>query len=495
MNSVNDLLDGMAVNLPSFVGLETLYSWCALYHRLSGNGLATDSYTQLFGTRKPGLRHDFPTHLESFCQRTRDLFGTPEVLAMERTLLGYYTQFTSLNTYLRALESMIYGRPSSPKHILGLMASRVGASHPLKACIQCVREDIKEFGHSRWILEHQWPSVWVCRRHGTPLRHLSREYQPRELREWTLPEDHLVGELAIPPTLSDTSIQHLAQIASVSVFIGETPLFLDDERLRKAYRIGANRRGWAAFDGTLRLAKMTKYFQESFGMLKFIPGFSFLANTDPNSGGMLGLLTRQLSGRHHPAKHAVLIAFLFETMGEFADAYRVAGGENELEGSNALISAPCRELKRLVESEHWSVNRASKHLGFPTTQACRWLNSVGTEYKHCPRVLDDSKRARIGEMLMEGETYDRISSKTGVKKGLIRSYAAANPVLRAQWHERRFERLRDEHRARVVALFAAEQGASLKALKSVPGNGLAWLERHDREWLNAHTPSFFKKGR
>ena len=32
----------------------------------------------------------------------------------------------------------------------------------------------------------------------------------------------------------------------------------------------------------------------------------------------------------------------------------------------------------------------------------------------------------------------------------------------------------------------------MTALKSVPGNGLAWLERHDREWLTIHAPNFLE---
>lgn len=494
MNALNagvDLFDDLPINLPSLVDGESLYSWCARYHRLSGNAIASHSCAQLFGIRHPGLKHDFPKHLGSFCERTRNTLGTPEALALDRTLLGYYAPFITLETYRRALECLCNMGAAEPKHILGLMASRVGASHPLKACPECIRQDLKDLGFSRWILEHQWPSVWICRHHGHSLMYLAREFQPRELRDWTLPEDHSSGEWRALPKLKVLSLAKLARIASVTASIAQTPMLIDDESLRIAYRIGARNRGWVAFDGSLRMLEMTKRLQELYGHLVDMPGFGFLVNADPNGGGVLGLLTRRLPGLHHPAKHAVLIAFLFESVGQFIDAYRTAEGAANCGEIDILLGDWHGELRRLVESEKWSVSRAAKTVGIPVAQACRWLNLVGVSYEHRPRVLDDEIKSRLNGMLKAGDDYDQIAEVTGIKKSLVRAFAASNRSLRDAWRIRRFERTRDEHRSRAIALFKSRPGASIKLLKSVRGNGLAWLERHDHEWLTMHAPGLF----
>jgi len=484
-----DLLEHLPTYLPAFVGDETLYSWCARYHRLSGNGIATDSCVQLFGRGAPGLKHDFPNRLHIFCQRTNDVFGSSEALALERTLLGYYAPFASSSSYQRALESVTGIHSGNPKHILGLMASRVGASHPLKACPACTRQDIKEFGCSRWILEHQWPSVWVCRRHGSPLCSLIKAYQPKELRNWTLPEDHKAGEWADPSGIHAIPTELLMEIASISASLTGTPMVFEENRLRLTYRIGAKKHGWIALDGTLRLATMMRNFQNSFHRLAVIPGFGFLTETDANSGGVIGLLTRHLRGLHHPSKHATLIAFLFQSVDEFLDTYRAtdrAGLSDEV----SMLSGEWRsELRYLVETEHYSVSQAATLLDLPTSQACRWLDSVGAAYERRPRVVNEEKRARITAMLQVGDDYQKIADEVGVKKGLIRAFSAAHPELRNHWRQRRFERLRDAHRQRACILFAEYRGVSMKALKFVPGNGLAWLERHDREWLTIHAPN------
>jgi hypothetical protein len=485
-----DLLDDLPVNLPSPTCEETLFSWCALYHRLSGNGHAADSYFQLFGKRVPGLKHDFPNGLANFCMRTRYALGSPESLALERTLLGYYAPFASSRIYRRALGAVTGEGSGDPKHILGLLASRVGASHPLKSCTECVQRDLLELGYSRWLREHQWPSVWVCREHGIPLRILGGQSRLKDLRYWTLPQDHVANEWQELPALSAGSISNLTKIASVTIGLAQTPFLMEDSRLRVTYRIGVKDRGWVAFDGSTRMAAMNSEFQAQFGALRVIPGFGFLVEADPNSGGVLGLLTRQLPGLHHPAKHAVAIAFLFESIADFVSAYRQAGNVTDVDSRKLLVADWREELRRLVAIEKWSVSRAATSLGMPISQACRWLDTEGVAYGKRARV-SSVKRGRIAVLLQEGNDYQRVADEVGVKKGLVRAFAASNPELKSRWQQRRFENARELHRAHATELFAAHRGVSIKALKAVPGNGLTWLERHDRGWLIENAPNLF----
>jgi len=178
-------------------------------------------------------------------------------------------------------------------------------------------------------------------------------------------------------------------------------------------------------------------------------------------------------------------------MDEFIDAYRMAGHTAEGDRLAVLIGDQRNELRRLVESERWSVSCAANSLGVPISRAFCWLESVGVPVVRRPRVMDEEKRVKIVALLQAGKDYQDIAERVSVKKGIVRAFAAANPEVRDHWRKRRFELLRDEHRNRALGLFATNYGVSLKNLKSVPGNGLAWLERHDREWLSAHAPNLF----
>ncbi|MCE1243672.1 TnsD family Tn7-like transposition protein [Oryzomicrobium sp.] len=313
--------------------------------------------------------------------------------------------------------------------------------------------------------------------------------QPRQLRDWTLPEDHSSGEWEHLPRLRAASIEKLARIASISASIAQISVAFDDERLRIAYRQAAQDRGWAAFDGSLRTLVMMRHLTAGYRELATIPAFNFLADADQNDAGVIGLLTRRFPGLHHPVKHAVLIAFLFDSVEHFIDTYRTAAQEKISNGADTVVGN-CREaLRRLVEFEKWSVSRAAKATGIPLCQACRWLESIGVPYNHRPRMLSDQTKEQLRSMLIAGDDYGQIAERTGLKKSLIRAFAASNKALRDVWRVRRFECLRDRHRAHALELFNTMRGVSITALKSVRGNGLMWLERHDRAWLTKTIPT------
>ena len=161
--------EGQSVDLPAFLPSwlpgETLYSLCSRYHHLSGNRLAADTCLQLFTAQDAGFLHDFPSHLESFVARTQGVLGSVDVLARRHTLLGFYTPFRRERDVTEAISVMASDSVQDLKFRLGLPSSRVGADHPLKGCPACIESDRRTEGVSYWHLEHQWPSVWVCREH------------------------------------------------------------------------------------------------------------------------------------------------------------------------------------------------------------------------------------------------------------------------------------------------------------------------------------------
>jgi len=202
-------------------------------------------------------------------------------------------------------------------------------------------------------------------------------------------------------------------------------------------------------------------------------------------------LTRRFPGLHHPLKHAVLIAFLFDSGEHFFDAYRSAMSAEISNELDAMVGDWREGLRQLVEFDKWSVTRAAKAMRIPLCQACRWLDSVGVPFEHRPRVLNDQMKVQLRSLLEAGNDYGQIAEITGLKKSLVRAFAGSEPSLRNSWRAQRFERLRASHRARAMELFNSQHGVSIKALKSIEGNGLAWLERHDREWLAEVAPSLW----
>ena len=111
--------------LPDAIPGETVFSWTARYHRLSGHASVSLTNRVLFGKREWRLRHDFPANLRWFCEKTGNLMGDAERIARERTTLGFFLPFLSEAQAYEAIASLSDG------HISRLNFQSQGLNHRL----------------------------------------------------------------------------------------------------------------------------------------------------------------------------------------------------------------------------------------------------------------------------------------------------------------------------------------------------------------------------
>lgn len=479
--------------LPVLTEGETLFSWAARYHRLSGNALAKQSSIQLFGDRRAGLRPDFPSHLQQLVEITRGLVGDAEALAYERTLFGFFAPFLDAQGASNVLTQMRGTSVEKVKSTLGLLPSRVGAFFPLKSCQDCIKYDLKKYSVSRWYLEHQWPSVWICRKHHRMLQALKREYQPRDLRRWLLPEDLNAEEWAGAGTCSAETKSRLLWIAELSShFVQLRGQHFDHQLLRYSYLLQAKNLGWLYTDGSVRLALVRPLFLKYYCEMENIPGFEVVKGVRSEQGGMLGLLMRHFDWRRHPVKHLLLIAFLFDSVIEFDVVYaqiRQTHMQGGLEAIEDLVGESWKlELKRLVEVERKSLSAAALIIGIPLCVAIRVARQEGIIYQRRTRVENTDLGERILEMIRQGFSRLEMLQETEIKKTLLKDLMARDPALRDAWRIKDFERRREAYRVNFITLVEQFRGVPLKKLRNVPGNGVSWLHKNDREWLTQNLP-------
>ena len=489
----NEMFAAYPAFLPLLTEGETLFSWSARYHRLSGNALARQSSIQLFGDRRAGLRPDFPSHLQKLVEITRGLIGDAETLAYERTLFGFFAPFQNTQGASNVFAQMRGTSVEKVKSALGILPSRVGAFFPLKSCQDCIREDLKQSSVSRWHLEHQWPSVWICRKHHRMLHALKREYQPRDLRRWLLPEDVTAEEWTGPATSSAVTKSKLLWIAEFSAHFAQLRgQHFDHQLLRYTYLLRAKEREWLFTDGSVKLALVRQLFLKYYKKMDDIPGFEVVMGVQSEHAGMLGLLMRQFDWRRHPVKHLLFIAFLFESVVEFDAVYErvrqvhVQGGTDALD--DMVGESWKSELKRLVEVEHKSLSSAASTIGIPLCVAIRVCNQEGIAYQRRSHVVNTELGEEILAMIIQGFTRVEILQKTGIKKTLLKDLMARKPALRDAWRIKDFERRRDVYRVNFLELIKQFRGVPIKAIRKVAGNGVSWLYRNDREWLAENLP-------
>jgi hypothetical protein len=92
-------------------------------------------------------------------------------------------------------------------------------------------------------------------------------------------------------------------------------------------------------------------------------------------------------------------------------------------------------------------------------------------------------------MISQGLSRVEILQESGIKKSLLKDLMARNPALRDAWRIKDFERRRDEYRVNFLKLIKNLRGIPIKTIRKLPGNGVSWLYRNDRDWLIAHQPS------
>jgi hypothetical protein len=115
-------------------------------------------------------------------QATRGELGSAEEILRQRTVLASYWPFASGAARRMVLEAATDSSGIPIALALGLPASKLGASHPLRYCPTCHREALSRDGYSTWLLRHQLPGAWWCATHDVPL------YQvPQRRAAWRKP--------------------------------------------------------------------------------------------------------------------------------------------------------------------------------------------------------------------------------------------------------------------------------------------------------------------
>lgn len=490
------LFDPDNTYLPAPIQRETLYSWCARLHRLNTNASARITSRQLFNDPLAGFRHDFPTHLDAFSENTHQLFGSIDELIYNRTVFAIFVPFLSESVTDAVIHNMHNCGDYQIKYQLGLLPSRVGIAAPLKACPSCMRIDALSSSVAWWHAEHQWPTVRICPEHGDYLLMATPEFHARMLNDWFLPEEVRPMYWQPPLELSEAAKVKLTSLCDWSLhLVNRYKNPFDSDLLRLTYHLRAKSMGWTTMDGALKFNQIRQAFQESYKCVDDLPGFSFIKETTQEHGGFIASILRKFEGNKHPLKHVVMMEFLF---GEpdifFAEYERLLSISIDKDKSElwAELTEPRNQLRLLVSDAGYSVNAAAKQLDLPVGQAIRFLRQEGVEYKRRPRVLSPSIETKLRQMLESGETRDAIASQLEIKKTFIKDYLHKNVELREIWQKEHQTRLLEGYRSHFIKLLNEHPGQTVKQMKQISGNGIQWLNRHDRAWLEAKLPSLWR---
>lgn len=482
--------------LPGIQASETLYSWCARFHLLSGSSRARSTSQLLFGHPSIGLHHDFPGRLDHYGAVTKHFLGTADEVSRRRTQYGLFAPFLGESVGQSLLEAMRTGSGTSVRKRLGVFRSGLGASTPLKACRQCIEEDRVTTPAAWWRMEHQWLPVMVCLRHRVPLVAAVADFYAPFPKDWHLPGG-LSHDAWTTARLTNEQYDRLANVAQWTEFVtAASTLRFDAELLRYTYHLRAKARGWVAFDGSLRFHLLRDEFRKTYREVEILDGVAFLRSTTGVNGGFLSHLLRECPGIRHPQKQIFLMAFLFDDPSHLLQMYesaKDAAATDGLDSLRKLLTDTRMHLKELVATEGRSVNSACLELDVPPSLAIRHLKLEGVEYSRRPRVLTPELQDRLNVLLMSGESRNQIASALGIRKSFIKDYLAERPELRLAWKQADVAKRRAHYRAHFLLLLEEHSGVPIKRIRRISGSGFEWLYRNDLEWLKIHLPGIWHR--
>ena len=174
-------------SIVSWLPDETLFSLASRYHNLACNATPDQTCAQLFGHKRIGCSHDFPARLRHFVTQTEGLLGSSTEITLQHSLLPFYLAFHPEYRCTNWLTNIEDGSAYLLKAELGILASRFGASHPLKACALCMCEDSRLHHVAYWHVQHQLPGVWVCPVHRCALQIATMKWRGHNRFGWLLP--------------------------------------------------------------------------------------------------------------------------------------------------------------------------------------------------------------------------------------------------------------------------------------------------------------------
>lgn len=493
---------GIADWLPN----ETIFSLCSRYHKLSGNLLASTTCKQLFSHGQKGTAHDFPSRLDMFVQNTRGLLGATNDIIRERTILPFYLPFRSAEHERAAFLSMAGNGIGSMKFQLGILTSRFGANHPLKACAECMQDDQKNFGTAYWHLSHQLPGVWICLAHKQPLMVASEKSNGIGRFLWLLPDQRVMTSVN-NGCLHFRELEAAIRISQVAEQLLSLPrgFHFDSRVLVKTYHVALSKQGLLRNSGKLNNAEIGAAYSKFTCDLSYIPDFSNAAENQNTSGALVLRLLRNPRSGTHPLRHILLICWLFDTWGVFWDAYLRANvneealeierkGNSEQEYLNEEVDRR-RAVIAEVKENNLSARRAAANAGVDVATAMAWLAEEGISSKRRPKKLKEDIRRKLVADLKSGMDKVTAARKYMISESTVMKTLKSEVGLYNDWLSIRFEKERAAARSEWLNLQRMYSDSGVKKLRAVGSRVYAWLYRNDRAWMAENSVSIAKPAR
>lgn len=475
---------------------ETLFSWCSRYHRMAANGLASSTCMQLFGHRRIGTAHDFPSRIDTFVLRSDGVLGDAEEIIRTRTLLPYYLVFKDRDLANQAVLALRSTGIGSLKFQLGLLTSGFGAAHPLKSCPECERSDRSQYGWRYWHRAHQLPGVWVCLKHQTFLKVTPIKVDQLGRFEWITPGGTVCESLTMFMQERDAARQHgwLTKLGEISLTLLDCHVaaFANPAQISYCLMSRLQTLGLARPSGRICWSKVRPWLTSLSENMAGVPDFQ-----RQNESLLQTQLGRMLAGRGlmHPLRYLIWVSLWFESLEDFSQTYQSAVMPLRDDFNEILVQTPTEtvNLKHAAQSGvlesvrrgGLTVTAASRTLGVSYSTMAAWAARARIASPRRPKILDAFRWEIAINALREGQDKKEVARRCQISTVTVTRILRTVPDLQTHWHQMRQEERRVTARREWDELIQRFAQVGIKAIRQMAPATYAWLRRNDKDWLDA----------
>ena len=175
---------------------ELLYSTIARASVRIGIVSPKQLLDEVFNNRKVIATFDLPSHIESIVQLYKDRQYDAESLIYQHTLFPIYAPFLPEKRRKKCLNWLKKSSQGSVHLASGLNASRLPLLEKARYCLDCVQEQITQYGEAYW--SRQWQTVGAnyCLTHNTRLLNSGLDFRSFHRHEFTPISNALLSNLS-----------------------------------------------------------------------------------------------------------------------------------------------------------------------------------------------------------------------------------------------------------------------------------------------------------
>lgn len=434
-----------------------------------------------------------------------------ETLIQQYTLYHFYAPFLPQERSQQILEAMQSEDGGGIHDRVGIRASSVNVPRYFRYCPKCIQDDQKAYGELYWHRIHQVPGVLVCPHHAEVLQESTVPMQGMNRHEYVA-ADHATCPLIQPAQPFQPKVLNLLHLLAQ-----DADFLLNNELPPRDLNWFRQQYMAHLIDRRLATAMGRVYQQEFLGQFLYFYGPDLLDILESsvqfqNDQNWLSSIVRKHRKTFHPLRHLLMLRFLGVSVTDFFQGDQVyqpfgagpwlclnAAADHYLKSVVTHLDISfCCDTKKPVGTFSCSCGFIYCRTGPDRTEedARRMgkIKAVGAVWQQKLRHLVEVEQLGLRETARRLQVDPRTINRYVQRLGLTPKWRspdaseAVGAIVEPPTAVTPVDDYRTQHRQTWSTLQAQNPQASKTALRQLTPATYTWLYRHDREWLNQHSP-------